>query len=64
MIGNDCGKLIESKKVDEITTALNELLQHRDDANEMGRRAHNRVLDCYSIEKVFPLYLNVWERMS
>lgn len=60
MLYDDCGKLIEARQTEPIIEALNNVLDNPNMAKEMGIRAHKKVLDNYTIEKVFHQYLEVW----
>lgn len=60
MLSEDCGELIEARQTEPIVESLNNVLGNKNMADKMGLRAHKRVLDNYTIEKIFHQYLEVW----
>lgn len=61
MLSDGCGELIEAQKVEPLEIALKHLLSNSNEAYKLGINAHKKVLDNYTIEKVFDQYLEVWK---
>ena len=60
MLSDCCGDLVDARKVEPLKAAISKVLGNPGYASEIGEKAHAKVLGCYSIEKVFSQYLDVW----
>jgi len=61
MLSDGCGELIDAQEVESLKDALTHLLRDKEDASISGVNAHNKVLNNYTIDKVFDQYLEVWK---
>ena len=61
MLSDGFGELIEAQKVAPLKEALMHLLENNNEAYKYGINAHKKVLDNYTIERVFDQYLEVWK---
>ena len=48
---NRCGLIVDPAKPEEIANAMDYLIAHRDEAEEMGRNGQRAVLEKYNWEK-------------
>ena len=56
MDGNSCGIIVKEKSVDEIVNAINFCQQNSTIADDMCRRAYEKVKNAYSIEEIYRQY--------
>lgn len=63
MLANNCGELIEAKQTEQLKFALNKVLNNQGMAMKMGEKAHTKVLDNYTIEKIFNEYFKIWNSL-
>jgi glycosyltransferase involved in cell wall biosynthesis len=56
-----CGICIPPQKVDSLREAILELIENQSESETFGRRGMERVLNTYTMEKVFRLYRAAWE---
>ena len=63
MLSGDCGELVEPKAVEPLKAVLEKLLFDPTRARIMGERAHMKVLEEYTIEKIYSEYENHWKNI-
>jgi len=61
---NDCGLLIESGNVDQLTEAITRLASNRQEALQLGSRARQRILDHYDLSIVGSRYYKLYEQIA
>lgn len=54
--GSPCGLLVEKKSADAIVDAINWCQTHKSEADEMCKKAYEKVFACYRKEVVYELY--------
>ena len=54
--GKPCGMLVPEKSVDGIVEAINWCQTHKEEADEMCRKAYEKVYECYRTDVVYELY--------
>jgi len=57
-----CGICVPPQNVAKLRDAISYLINNPNELEAFGRRAANRVLETYTIEKVYKQYQEVWER--
>lgn len=61
--GNLCGVLIEPKSVKAIVEAINWLQSHKSEADEMCKKAYEKVYTSYRTEVVYELYKSLYKKL-
>lgn len=61
--GKLCGVLVEPKSVDAIVDAINWCQAHKEEADEMCRKAYEKVKTCYSKEVIYDLYRSLYKKL-
>lgn len=61
--GSKCGLLVNEKSVDEIVKAIEWCQLHKDESDEMRKKAYNKVLRAYSQDVVYDLYKNLYYKL-
>ncbi len=56
-----CGICVEARDVDQLKTAIVSLLENKEQAAQLGKRAKERVNDLYSMPKVWKQLINIWK---
>lgn len=54
--GSDCGIFVREQNVDDLVDALAWIEKHHSQANELCRKAYDKVLNCYDTDVVYELY--------
>jgi glycosyltransferase involved in cell wall biosynthesis len=57
-----CGICVQPQNVAKLRDAISYLINHPNELEAFGRLAANRVLETYTIEKVYKQYREVWKR--
>ena len=60
MFAGDCGRLVEAKDVENLAVAIQNVIENKPNAIEMGKNAREKVLKQYVIERVFQMYYSIW----
>ncbi len=60
--GNSCGRCFKSKRVDEIINTINLIIDDEQRKDQMASYAERRVVDNYSITKVWKQLVKIWTR--
>ena len=60
MLDGNCGRLVESRNIECLGQKIQEVIEKRPEAIEMGKNAREKVLNQYVIEKVFSMYYSIW----
>lgn len=60
MLEDECGVIVEAKKVEPLKKAIRELLFNQSMARSLGIKAHEKVLANYTIDKLYNKYYDVW----
>lgn len=60
MLSGGCGTLVESKHVEPLKEAINAMLTNLEEAELKGKKAHEKVLQEFTIKNVFQQYSDVW----
>ena len=63
ILNGETGLLVEPENSASLAEAINFLLDHPDDANEMGRRARDRVADIFDFDKYVDAYDSLYNRL-
>lgn len=61
--GNPCGMLVAPKSADAIVEAIEWLQSHKDEADEMCKKAYEKVYTCYRKEVVYDLYRTLYKEL-
>jgi glycosyltransferase involved in cell wall biosynthesis len=61
MVGEGCGDTIGVRQVKPLQEALEIAINDSDYAENMGRKAHQKVLSEYTIERVYEMYYKTWQ---
>ena len=61
--GNICGKLVQEKSVDEIIEAILWCQVHKEEADQMCRKAYEKVYNCYRTEIVYNVYREHYKKL-
>ena len=62
-VDNETGITVEPENVEQLTNAINELLNNDELRLEYGRNARKRVEDLFDIEKVREQYKNLYREI-
>lgn len=60
MLSNGAGICIEPRNIEQLQKAIEFMLKNQENALKMGEKARQRVLNEYTMEKVFEQYKNIW----
>ena len=63
MDGNPCGMLVPEKSVQGIVDAINWCQTHKDEADNMCRKAYEKVYYCYRTDVVYDIYRSNYTRL-
>lgn len=61
--GSECGILVEEKSADDVKKAIIWCQSHTDEADEICRKAYEKVCNCYSTDTVFERYTYLYEQL-
>lgn len=64
MLSGNCGELVEPRTIEPLNKSIEKLLKDSNKAKMMGERAHTKVLEEYTVEKVYSEYENLWKNAS
>lgn len=59
-----CGIVIEPQKPEEIGKALDSLMSNESLRNELSQKAKQKLMDEYTIEKIFNVYMETWNEIG
>lgn len=62
MLSDGCGLLTEVQAVEQLQESIDKVLSNQKIAKEMGERAHDRVLERYTIDVAYKRYYEIWNR--
>ncbi|MBQ4520983.1 MAG: glycosyltransferase family 4 protein [Bacteroidaceae bacterium] len=61
--GTDCGILVREKSVEDIVQAIEWCNIHKDEADELCRKAYEKVYTAYRMEVVYSLYRQLYRKL-
>ena len=61
--GKPCGMLVAPKSADAIVEAIEWLQSHKNEADEMCKKAYEKVYTCYRKEVVYDLYRTHYQEL-
>lgn len=61
--GKPCGMLVAPKSADAIVEAIEWCQAHKEEADEMCKKAYEKVKTCYSKEVVYDLYRSLYKKL-
>lgn len=64
MLSEDCGLLINERNTSDVEGALKELIADTEMRSSIGENAYKKLLEKYTVEKIFDKYMEVWHKIS
>lgn len=60
-VNGGAGRIVESENVNELTSLIKDIYSNPQQAAEMGRKARQRIIDIYGIEKMVEQYAKIFK---
>lgn len=61
--GNPCGYFVREQSVEDIVKAIKWCTENSDAADELCRKAYDKVYNCYRMEVVYNLYISLYDKL-